>query len=196
MGVEDAEVVVGTVGRLVEEKGYLELFAAAGALTAREVPARFVVVGPHDPDKADGLSQGVVSRAADEVGVVFLGMRDDVERLYPAMDVFVLASHREGFPRAAMEAAAMGLPIVATDIRGCRQVVDDGVNGRLVPVRDADALAGAIGELVEDRRVRKAMGVGSRDKARSDFDDRTQVQVTLDRYEALLNGGNGPQLPL
>ena len=67
-------------------------------------------------------------------GVAFLGLRDDVEALYTAMDIYVLASHREGFPRSAMEAAAMGLPVVATDIRGCRQVVDDGRTGRLVPV--------------------------------------------------------------
>ncbi len=65
---------------------------------------------------------------AESAGVRFLGMRDDVDRLYAAMDIFVLPSHREGFPRSAMEAAAMGLPVVATDIRGCRQVVADGVD--------------------------------------------------------------------
>ena len=80
-------------------------------------------------------------RRADDAGVVRLGHRDDVDRLLGAFDVFVLASHREGQPRAAMEAAAAGLPIVATDIRGCRQVVDHEVTGLLVPVADAAALA-------------------------------------------------------
>ena len=81
-----------------------------------------------DPDKPDALDAEVLRRA-DDAGVVLLGHRDDVDRLLGGFDVFVLASHREGQPRAAMEAAATGLPIVATDIRGCRQVVDDGSPG-------------------------------------------------------------------
>ena len=78
------------------------------------------------------------------------------------MDIFVLPSHREGFPRAAMEAAAMGVPIVATDIRGCRQVVDDGVTGILVPTRDVDALTDAIDRLVRDPDCRHRMGAAGR----------------------------------
>jgi glycosyltransferase involved in cell wall biosynthesis len=113
-------------------------------------------------------------------------MRDDVERLYPAMDLYVLASYREGFPRSAMEAAAMGLPVVATDIRGCRQVVDHGVNGLLVPVRDALALATAIGELVGDETRRRALGAAARTKALAEFDDRRQVAITLAVYDRLL----------
>jgi glycosyltransferase involved in cell wall biosynthesis len=77
-------------------------------------------------------------------------MRKDVERIYQGLDVFVLPSHREGFPRAAMEAAASGLPVVASDIRGCRQVVSDGVNGLLFPVRDVDAPTAAIARVGED----------------------------------------------
>ena len=74
------------------------------------------------------------------------------------MDLFVTASWREGFPRSAMEAAAMGLPTVATDIRGCRQVVDDGETGLLVPVRDAVAIAAAVEQLVGDAGLRSTMG--------------------------------------
>ena len=101
------------------------------------------------------------------------------------MDMFGLPSHREGFPRAAMEAAAMGLPVVATDIRGCRQVVDDGVNGWLVPVRDAMALAAAIGRLA-DVSQRHAMGAASRAKAEAEFNERRVVAMVLDTYETLL----------
>src|SRR5690606_15035312 len=119
MRVGDDVVVVGTVGRLVAEKGFPELFEAVEQLGEGYV---VVVVGPVDPDKPDSLPREVVERA-ERAGVRFLGMRKDMEDLYTAMDLFVLASHREGFPRAAMEAAAMGLPVIATDIRGCRQVV-------------------------------------------------------------------------
>ena len=147
---------------------------------------RFVVVGPPDLDKADAITRAERDAAEAGAGVTFLGMRDDVEALYPAMDLYVLASHREGFPRSAMEAAAMGLPVVATDIRGCRQVVDDGVNGLLVAVRDPAALATAIGALVVDAPRRVAMGEASRAKALAEFDDRRQVAITLDIYERLL----------
>jgi glycosyltransferase involved in cell wall biosynthesis len=102
------------------------------------------------------------------------------------MDLYVLASHREGFPRSAMEAAAMGLPIIATDIRGCRQVVDHGVNGLLVPVRDAARLAAAITSLVDDPDRRRRMGEASRRRAVTEFDDRRQVATTLETYERLL----------
>jgi glycosyltransferase involved in cell wall biosynthesis len=119
--------------------------------------------------------------------VRFLGGRDDVDRLYAGMDIFVLASHREGFPRSAMEAAAMGVPVIATDIRGCRQVVDPGVTGLLVPARDANALAGAIASLAIDSDRRRQLGNAGRAKAARDFDERRCVGITLDTYRALLN---------
>ncbi len=143
MGVEPDAVVIGAVGRLVREKGYLELFEAVRLARVACPQLRLVVVGPSEPDKADAISEAEIARAAD-AGVVFLGHRDDVDTLYGAMDAYVLASHREGFPRSAMEAAAMGLPIVATDIRGCRQVVDHGTTGLLVPLGDVDLLADAL----------------------------------------------------
>jgi glycosyltransferase involved in cell wall biosynthesis len=188
LGVGAGTVVVGSVGRLVREKGYEEVFAAARRVRARHPEAVFVVVGPHDPHKADAVTDDQLRAAARESGVRFLGMRDDVEQLYLAMDLYVLASHREGFPRSAMEAAAMGLPVVATDIRGCRQVVDDGRTGLLVPVRDADRLAAAIDALVADETRRRSMGQAGREKALDEFDDRRQVAITLGVYRSLLGG--------
>ena len=84
----------------------------------------------------------------------------------------------------------MGLPLVLTDIRGCRQVVDHGRNGLLVPARDPAALASAIGTLVSDPQLRIAMGQASRVKALAEFDDRRQVQITLDVYRSLLGAGS------
>lgn len=185
LGVADDEVLVGAIGRLVLEKGYRELFEAARAVRASTPRARFVVVGPHDPDKADAVGRDEIARAEQD-GIVFTGLRSDVEALYAAMDVYVLASHREGWPRSAMEAAAMGLPVVATDIRGCRQVVDDGVNGVLVGVRDPAALADAITTLVTDDDRRRRMAEAALTKAAADFDDRTQVRRTLAVYRQLL----------
>lgn len=177
MGVDDDRIVVGMVGRLVVEKGYLELFEAAGLLDDRFA---IVCIGPDDPDKTDGLSPQVMARA-EANGVRFLGMRSDVDVLYSGMDVFALPSHREGFPRAAMEAAAMGLPVVATDIRGCRQVVDDGVNGFLVPLGDGTALARALWRL-GDEQTRRNQGRAGAERARRLFDERAVVGTVMDVY--------------
>jgi glycosyltransferase involved in cell wall biosynthesis len=186
LGVKDDEVLVGVVGRLVYEKGYREVFHAAAELRQRRPEVRFVVIGPEDPDKGDAATASDLNEAR-KAGVRFLGQRDDVERLYVAMDLFVLASHREGFPRAAMEAAAMGLPVVATDIRGCRQVVAHGRTGLLVPPADADALVAAIEALASDPARRSGFGASGRSKALRDFDDRRQIALTLAVYGALLS---------
>jgi glycosyltransferase involved in cell wall biosynthesis len=178
LGAGDDRIVVGMVGRLVAEKGLLELFAAARLLGDRYVVA---VIGPDDPEKPDALDRATV-REAEAHGVRFLGMRDDVDRLYGAMDLFVLPSWREGFPRAAMEAAASGLPVVATDVRGCRQVVDDGVTGLLVPVRDAPALADAVLSLGDDAERRKRMGEAAIERAAAHFDEGRVVDIVLDTY--------------
>ena len=179
-------VVVGLVGRLVREKGYSEVFAAASQLRDQLPNLRFAVIGDDDHEKEDALDAG--DRAlADEAGVRFLGGRNDVDRLYAGMDIYVLASHREGFPRSAMEASAMGVPVIATDIRGCRQVVEPGVNGLLVPARDASALARAITALALDPERRRQFGKAGRAKAARDFDERRCVTVTLDTYRALLS---------
>ena len=94
--------------------------------------------------------------------MLFTGWRDDVAELMSVMDVFALPSWREGMPRSAIEAAASGLPLVLTDIRGCREVVRDGVEGLLVPVRDPEALADAITRLLEDSGLRSRMGAAAR----------------------------------
>ena len=178
-GVDDATVVVGAVGRLVAEKGYPELFEAVASLPHDRY--RLVVVGDDDPEKPDALDRPTVQRAREH-GVVFLGPRTDVERVLSGFDIFAQPSHREGFPRAAMEAAAMGLPIVATDIRGCRQVVDAGSTGLLVPVEAPSALATAIAALGEDPDRRRAMAAAARATAEARFDERRVVERVLQTY--------------
>jgi glycosyltransferase involved in cell wall biosynthesis len=182
--VDDDQVVVGVVGRLVWEKGYAELFAAAKRLLARRGDLTVVVAGPFDADKGDPLTRADVA-AAEAAGVRFLGHRDDPERLYAAFDIYVLASHREGFPRSAMEAAASGLPIVATDIRGCREVVDHERTGLLVSARDDAALEAAIERLTSDTAVRHRLGEAAAAKAREEFDQRRVISRTLDAYAGL-----------
>jgi len=184
-GISGQEVVAGVVGRLVLEKGLHELFAAARAVRVHGTGVRMVVVGPNDPDKPDGVSAEMVAQATAD-GINFVGSRSDMPECYSGMDVFVTASHREGFPRAAMEASASGLPVIATDIRGCRQVVDHDVTGLLVPVRDASALAAAISTLAADPALRARMGAAAAAKAATDFDQQHVIDITLQTYARLL----------
>ncbi|MFV2001276.1 MAG: GNAT family N-acetyltransferase [Acidimicrobiia bacterium] len=190
IGATDEHIVVGVVGRLVAEKGYPELFQATTHLNDNVI---VVCIGPDDRDKQDALPAAMIEEA-ERADVRFLGMRTDVERLYGAMDIFVLPSHREGFPRAAMEAAASGLPIVATDIRGCRDVVEHGTNGYLVQVRDPFSLATMINRLASDEELRRRMGEAGRSRAIAQFDESAVVARVLAAYRRA-GRTNGHPLP-
>jgi glycosyltransferase involved in cell wall biosynthesis len=183
-GVSDDEVLCLVVGRLVREKGIVELLEAAHDLHERGVGVRFVVVGPTDPDKSDAIDPGVFEQA-DADGVVLTGTRTDMPECYAAADLFLTASWREGFPRSAMEAAAMGLPTIATDIRGNRQVIADGETGLLVGVRDPAAIAVAVERLVDDAELRSAMAAAARRRAVAEFDQQQIIDRTLDAYRLL-----------
>ena len=186
IGAGAGDVVCLAVGRLVGEKGFRELFSAAGSLRGSLPGVRFVVVGPQEPEKSDAITPAEIARARQSAEIVFLGLRDDVDTIYQASDLFVLPSHREGMPRAAIEAAAMGLPVVATAIRGCRQVVDHGKTGLLVPPHDPAGLAAALVKLAMDGDLRRRMGTAAREKAVREFDQRTVIDITLDTYRRVL----------
>jgi glycosyltransferase involved in cell wall biosynthesis len=186
LGVNDDQVLVGAVGRLVWGKGLKELFNAARLLRTRCPRVRVVVVGPVDHSKGDGLTEADLRRIEAQTGVVFVGERLDMDVVYAALDIYVLPSYREGFPRSAMEASAMGTPVLATNIRGCRQVVEHGRTGLLFPVRDTEALANALVRAAEDDGARERWGRAAVAKARAEFDQQRVIDVTLEVYERLL----------
>ena len=186
---------MGAVGRLVAEKGYRELFAAARAVRRADPRVRFLAVGAPDLDKADAIGQAELARAAEDVLVT--GWRDDVRDLLAVMDVFVLASWREGMPRSAIEAAAMGRAMVLTDIRGCREVARHDREALLVPPRDPDALAGAISRLAGDPALRQRLGAAARDRALERFSEAKVADRVVEHYRRLAGtpvGGSDPGL--
>jgi glycosyltransferase involved in cell wall biosynthesis len=177
-------LVVGTVGRLVAEKGYGELLSAFREVQTAFPQVHLLLVGPRDPEKRDAIRGEEIASAGD--GVTFAGPRVDVPDLLALMDVFVLASWREGLPRSAIEAAAMGRPMILTNIRGCREVVRDGVEGLLVPPRDSKRLAETLVRLLRDPELRTRLGAAARARALSRFDERAVFQVIAETYERLL----------
>ncbi|MDR3358851.1 MAG: glycosyltransferase family 4 protein [Desulfovibrio sp.] len=152
------------VGRLLEAKGLPEYAAAARMLKARYPAARFQVLGP--PEQGFG-SVGLDRVRAWEAGgcIEYLGRTDDVRPFLAAAHVLVLPSWREGTPTSIMEGMSMGRPAVVTDVPGCREVVRDGVNGSLVPVRDVRALARAMENFILMPESIARMGAAARETA-------------------------------
>jgi len=186
IGLDADAPVIGFVGRLVEEKGILDLLQAATAVIEAIPNAQLLIIGPYDEEKPDALRPDVAERYGVAANCRFAGMRNDMPELYALMDVLVLPSYREGFPRAPMEASAMGVPSVVTDIRGCREAVDHGENGLLFPVGDADALARSLIELLRDDERRARMGETGRRIAEDRFDEQKVFDRVLSEYERLL----------
>jgi len=172
LGVRGGELLVGGVGRRVAEKGIAEYAAAARTLAGK---ARFVWIGPDDPDKPDALR-------AEEDGVEFLGERTDMPDIYAALDVFVLPSHREGFSRSGMEAAACGVASVLTDIRGCREVGSHEREVLLVVPHDVAALTHALERLLLDASLREQLADSARERALAHFDQRAVARTSLHTY--------------
>lgn len=181
LGIPAGHRVVGFVGRLVAEKGIPELLDAFRAVH-RELPDTvLLIIGPGDPDKRDAMTPDAIAAAHPDLPVQFAGYRHDMPYLYALMDVFVLPSHREGLPQTLMEAAAMGIPAVATDVRGCREVVVDGQTGLIVPPGDATSLAAALIRILRSPAETAAMGRQAVARARREYDQRR----VFDRLDAL-----------
>lgn len=185
LGIEANDFVVGSVGRLVKEKGFMELFTAAEQVTARRPQVKFLVIGPREADQNDALDPSYMDDLQRRGVVRFVNWADDMRPWYAAMDVFVLPSYREGIPRACMEAAAMTRPVIASDIRGCREVVLDGETGLLVSPGDTVSLAGAIERLYQDRELAVRMGGRARPHIVKNFNNKDVCRRLCEFYAQL-----------
>lgn len=168
-GLGEGSVVVTFVGRLLRHKGLEELLAAFSALSAQCPEAVLLVAGWRDEGNPGVVAAELLGRARGNPAVRFLGKRDDVREILALTDIYALPSHREGMPRTVLEAMAMGRPVVATDVPGCRQAVEDGVTGTLVPKGDVAALAAALERLARDGALRRRMGESGRARAVREF---------------------------
>ncbi len=185
LGISTTSPVIGFVGRLVREKGVYDLVEAMRSVRSQHVTAVLLVVGSQGEGERSRDSESAFHRFIDEQGlddaVVLAGFRENVEKYYAVMDVFVLPSHREGMPRSIIEAMASGKPVVASDIRGCREEVIDGITGTLFPPGDVAALAEALRGLLSNPLEARRMGAKGREVARLRFREKD----VLDREMAV-----------
>lgn len=182
------EMVITFVGRLIREKGIFEFVEAAQkVLSQSRRPIRFVVCGDVDSGNRSAIPVEILDAWKSIDGVQFLGHVSDVKSVLQNSHLVVLPSYREGTPRALLEAAACGLPIIATDVPGCREVVVNGVNGVLVPAKDSASLAEAITELTDNWFLMRKYGRAGRARVQELFDERVVIDATLDVYSRMLD---------
>lgn len=170
--------------RLLRSKGVLAFAQAAALLRARGVSARFALVGDLDPGSTDSLTPRELGALQTEGDMEVWGRRSDMSEVFAQSHVVCLPSaYREGVPRALIEAASVGRAIVTTDTPGCREIVIDGLNGRLVPPHDPRALAAALETLIGDPKARRRMGLASRRRVEASFSSAIVNRATADLYE-------------
>jgi len=178
--------VVGIVARLVEEKGYLDIFKALKKVLNNFPHTILLAVGQLEPEKKDAVKPEIVKKYGIEKNSIFLGERTDTDEIYALMDIFVLPSYREGLGISIIEASAMEKPVVATNIRGCREAVEDGVTGKLVPAGNPGRLAEAILYLINNPEKAKEMGKNGRVKVEREFDERIIFDRIKEEYDRLI----------
>ena len=165
------------VARAIWHKGIKEYYEAAQILQDEDI--EFVLIGDTDEGNISCASKEFLNSS----NVKWLGYKDDVKEYIQQCDIFVLPSYREGVPRTLLEASSMAKPIVTTDTVGCKEVVEDGYNGFLVPVKDVKILSKRILQLSKDRALRDTMGKNGRIKTLKEFDIEIVVQRYIEVYE-------------
>jgi glycosyltransferase involved in cell wall biosynthesis len=185
----DGPPVAAFVGRMLWEKGVGELVAAAALLVKRGAIVRIVLVGPIDDQNPGAISEETVVGWQREGLVEWRGSQDDIVEVWRRSHIAVLPSYREGLPKALLEAAACGRPVITTDVPGCREVVEHERTGLLVPARDADAIADALQRLASSAELRVAIGAAGRRKVAAEFSDATVIEQISSAYR----DAQGPQ---
>jgi glycosyltransferase involved in cell wall biosynthesis len=183
-GIPPEAPVIGFVGRIVRDKGVGEL-AAAWVQVRHAVPhAHLLIVGPFEPQ--DPVAPEVEAALRSDPHVHLVGQDWHTPPLYAAMDLLTLPTYREGFPVVPLEAAAMGLPVVATRVTGCIDAVVDGHTGTLIPPYDVPALAAALCRYLQEPERRHQHGAAARARVLADYRPESIWAATLAEYDRLL----------
>lgn len=179
------KMVVVMISRLLKDKGVLEYVAAAKQLKVAGIQAQFLLVGDADEGNPACIDCSLLGQWQQEGDVTLLGFREDIAQLIEQANLVVLPSYREGLPKILVEAAACGRAVITTDVPGCRDAIEPNQTGLLVPVRDPNALAVAMKQLIEDADYRQQLGKAGRVLAEREFAIERIVAAHLNIYHEL-----------
>jgi len=168
-------------GRMLMDKGLNELVAAVSSLNANGVQCTLWLSGFADVDNISSVSNRQLAQWGELPGIEWLGPSDSMEDIYSVVDCVVLPSYREGMPRSLLEAGAMGLPVIATDVPGCRNVVQEGFNGLLCDAKDSESLRQAMQKMLEMTAAeREKMGENGRALVAREYDEQLVTDATME----------------
>ena len=176
-----------TVGRIVRDKGINEMIAAFQKLQKKDKNVRLILIGGYE-GQLDPISEESRKAIRDNKGIDAVGRKsgDELLAYYAAADCFVSASYREGFPNTVLEAGAMGLPSIVTDINGSREIIKQSENGVIIPSKNADALFDAMLQVVRDGKVRERMAGNARKMIADRFEQGFVRKCLYDFYDEIL----------
>ncbi len=182
LAIRATDPVITMIGRMNREKGYHDLVEALQRV--RAVPWQALLIGPDEGFLINIIEQ--INQHGLQDRIQILGQRKDITDLLAITDIYVLPSYREGLPRSLIEAQAMSVPCVATDIRGCREVVEDGVTGFLITPGDSEALGEALQKLLKEPELGLRMGQEGRLRMHRFFDEAEVGHKVMSIYEEVL----------
>jgi glycosyltransferase involved in cell wall biosynthesis len=185
-GLTDKNILMGFIGRLSKDKGIDLLFSAFNVLTGKYPGLRLVIAGPLIPEHP--FSPRYLDQLYHDERVIYLGKLLDVRPVYGMIDMLVLPSYREGFPNVLIEAAAMELPVIATDIAGCKDAVLQHASGELFAKGDAGQLAAAIRKLTDNPDLRRQYGSAGRAFVEENFAGEKIWEGQLELYRQMVQG--------
>jgi len=187
LALQENDKIVVMVGRMIWSKGIREFVEAAESVGRERPDLKFILVAPGEKGHPDEVPDSFITAKGKMENFIWLGFRKDVKNIYAISDLAVLPSYYNegGYPRALLEPMAFGKPVITTDLPQCRGPVEDGRNGYLIPPRDAGALQEAILKVFGNEEERRRMGVYSRVKIESEFDDRRVVEKILSNIGAI-----------
>jgi glycosyltransferase involved in cell wall biosynthesis len=178
--------IVMLASRMLWDKGVGEFVSASKILKDKKINTRFVLVGENDPENPSSIPQEKLDEWHESGVIEYWGEQTKMHKVLPKASIICLPSYREGLPKVLLEAASCGRPIIATDVPGCREIVHNGENGILVPLKNSNSLASAMKELINNPEKRKIMGTNGRRLVENEFSEEIVVYQTLKVYQELL----------
>lgn len=184
LGLKGGEFIFVFVGRLVRDKGLVELVSAFNGLSSRFPEMRLLFVGDYEPD-LDPLPDATLTEIKRNPAIIEAGFQSDVRPFFAISDVLAFPSYREGFPNVVMQAAALDLPCIVSDINGCNEIIQDSENGLIVPAKDAAALQSAMERIYADKALYDALRQRARPSITTRFEQRLLWDAILAEYDSL-----------